>query len=156
MSEERKEACVKSLAETFEVDAVAVKCGDSSRWSASLPGNVEVIGLDDYRDSEYEATRRRFSNISRTFNKMNEKELEDLFRRVFELVRNVRMYDPHIGTGNTKSFLEGIDYMLGVWSKYSRIREKKSLRIVTAFKPHQKNYPCRLPQQDLRRKRHNQ
>ena len=79
----------------------------------------EVVSLSEYRDSNFEKCRQRYSVGLGSIDTLSKSEVKEMIIRTVRFAKCLKFYDRHIGLGsNTCHFGAGIEYILCLWHKY--------------------------------------
>ena len=94
----------------------------------------DIIPLSEYRDSNFEAERRRYENQVGPIDTLSESEVEELIIRSVRFAKRLWFYDAYIGTGNnTSRFRKGIEYILFLWKKHGVFASQQGVGNIEIF-----------------------
>lgn len=113
-------------------DSIAVANGAALAVSAARSFE-DLTMLDSYIDSGFREMVRYYRNAFPPIDTLSAAQLESFIVRIVKYAKWLRFYDPQIGkANNTRSFLEGITFIIRLWRKFGHFRDNAEfVEIVT-------------------------
>ena len=94
--------------------------------------SIEIISFNEYEGSNFEKQRDRFVNSHWNLGRLSDTERVDLFKRIVQFAKTIRIYDRIIGSLERPELsLPGIRFVLRLWERYGYFskREGQNLRV---------------------------